>query len=429
MMYLSYNCLIPIETRYPFRLMKNDQDSSKTSSRKQFYFLTLSHTVLDSYATLLSHLQPLLLTKLATAGARNSLAGNFVAIYSVFSSFGQILFGWLSDRVQTVHFLTIGVAFSAIGLSLLWLAPSVNIVYLLLAIGGIGIAAFHPQATTYAGALASEDRGLGTSIFLTGGNIGRALGPLVLMFIPYRFGLQYLVWEMIPGLLVALLVPKVLRFEKQLDLTATTRGTPSEEPRPREPLWTVASPRMLPLIVLFIIAALRTVTLTGLETFLSVHLDDQNYSDQVRSLVIALFIFAGSMGIMSSGWLMSRINTYVLLLVSLLGAPPLLYASLHTDGFSFLAFLFFGNVVLTSSITINIILAQMILRGHENIASGLMMGAAWGVGGLLNKIVGDLGDQFGLPIVLDGLVMLPLVLAPLLLLLRDQPDLSKPAPR
>ena len=407
--------------------MKNAQDSSKASTRKQFYFLTLSHTVLDSYATLLSHLQPLLLTRLATAATRNSLAGNFVAIYSVFSSFGQIVFGWLSDRVRTVHFLTIGVGFSAIGLSLLWLAPSPNIVYLLLAIGGIGVAAFHPQATTYAGALASEQRGMGISIFLTGGNVGRALGPLVLLFIPYRFGLEYLVWEMIPGLLVALLVPKVLRFEKELDLTVTTRGTPSDDQIPQEPLWTVASMRLLPIIVLFVIAAMRTVTLTGIETFLSVHLADQGYSDQGRSLVIALFIFAGSMGILSSGWLMSRVNTYVLLLVSLLGAPPLLYWSLHTDGFSFLSLLFLGNVILTSSITVNIILAQIMLRGHENIASGLMMGAAWGVGGLLNKIVGVLGDQYGLPIVLDGLVMLPLVLAPLLILLRDQPDLSKPS--
>ena len=407
--------------------MKNNQDSSKASTRKQFYFLTLSHTVLDSYATLLSHLQPLLLTKLATAATRNSLAGNFVAIYSVFSSFGQILFGWLSDRLRTVHFLTIGVAFSAIGLSLLWIAPSTYIVYLLLAIGGIGIAAYHPQATTYAGALASEQRGMGISIFLTGGNIGRALGPVVLLFIPYRFGMEYLVWEMLPGLVVALLVPKVLRFEKDLDLTASTRGTPSDAQIPKEPFWRVASPRMLPLVVLFIIAAMRTVTLTGIETFLSVHLADQGYSDQGRSLVLALFIFAGSMGILSSGWLMSRVNTYVLLLVSLLGAPPLLYGSLHTDGFSFLALLFLGNVILTSSITVNIVLAQIMLRGHESIASGFMMGAAWGVGGFLNKIVGVLGDQYGLPVVLDGLVMLPLVLAPLLILLRDQPDLSRPS--
>ena len=407
--------------------MQNNRNASKTSTRKQFYFLTLAHTVLDSYATLLSHLQPRLLDKLATAGMRNSLAGNFVSIYSIFSSFGQILFGWLSDRVRTVHFVTFGVALTAIGLSLLWVAPSAFIVYLLLAIGGIGIAAFHPQATAYAGALASEGRGMGTSIFLTGGNIGRALGPLVLLFIPYRFGLEYLVWEMIPGVLLALLVPKILKFDKTLDLTASTRGTPNPELRPQEPFWRVAYPRLLPLIVLFIIASIRTVTITGLETFLSVHLHDQNYSDQMRSLVLALFIFAGSMGIMSSGWLINRVNTYVLLLVSLLGAPPLLYASLHSDGFGFLILLFLGNVVLSSSITINIILAQMILRGYESVASSLMMGAAWGVGGLLNKIVGVLGDAYGLPIVLDGLVMLPLILAPLLILLRDQPDLSKPA--
>ena len=90
--------------------MKDDQNSSKPSSQKQFYFLTLLHTVLDSYATLLSHLLPRLLEKLATSPAtRNSLAGNFISIYSVFSSLGQILFGWLSDRVRSVHFLTFGV--------------------------------------------------------------------------------------------------------------------------------------------------------------------------------------------------------------------------------------------------------------------------------------------------------------------------------
>ena len=104
--------------------MKNNKPPSKASSRKQFYFLTLAHTVLDSYATLLSHLQPLLLTKLASAATRNSLAGNFISIYSVFSSLGQIFFGWLSDRVRTVHFVTFGVALTAIGLSLLWVAPS-----------------------------------------------------------------------------------------------------------------------------------------------------------------------------------------------------------------------------------------------------------------------------------------------------------------
>ena len=391
------------------------------STQKQFYFLTFTHTVLDSYATLLSHLLPLLLTKLVTTAARNSFAGTLVSLYSVFSSLGQILFGWLSDRVRTVHFLTFGVFFTAVCLSLLGLAPSKLIVYLLLAVGGLGVAAFHPQATTYAGALATEGRGLGISIFLTGGNVGRALGPLALMAIPYRFGLESLAWGMILGVIVALLVPKVFRDASHFNVSVE-----DDDGEVGAPLPPLRKHILLPLTVLFIIAAFRTVTAVGLESFLSIYLDNQDYPDQTRSFIIALFIFAGSVGIMGGGWLSNRVNTYVLLLFSLLGAPPLLYASLHTDGALFLVFLFLGNVVLASSITINIVLAQMLLRGRENIASSLMMGAAWGVGGLLNKLVGVLGDRFGLPIVLDGLVMLPLLMAPLLIMLRDEPDLSKP---
>lgn len=404
--------------------MQNDQKPSNTSTRIQFYFLTFIHTVLDSYATLFPHLQPRLTDTFASAGSRNSFAGILISLYSIFSSLGQVFFGWLSDRKQSVHYITLGVAFTAIGLSLVGVIPSVYLLFLLLAIGGIGVAAFHPQATTIAGALAAETRGMGISIFLTGGNIGRALGPVLLLYIPYKFGYEHLVWEMIPGVLVAILVPFVLRFEHELDLTASARVLSHKENAHRDSFWTVVGPQAVPFIALFVIACLRTVTGVGLENFLSIYLNDQNYSNMMRSLVVALYIFAGSMGIMSSGWLLSKVNTLVLLIFSLVVAPPLLYAALHTKGITFLIFLFLGNVVLSSSVTLNIILAQIMLRGHENIASSFMMGASWGVGGLLNLIVGVYGDKYGLPVVLDWLVMVPLFVAPLVIFLRGQPDLS-----
>ena len=406
--------------------MQKKQQQTNPPARNQFFFLTFTHTILDSYATLFPHLQPFLLNKFATLGTRNSFAGVLISLYSIFSSLGQILFGYLSDRIRTVHFISFGVAFTAIGLSLVGIAPSVWLVFFLLALGGTGVAAFHPQATTYAGALAAETRGMGIAIFLTGGNIGRALGPLLLLLLPYLYDdLNYLAWEMQIGILVAILVPIVLDFEDELDLTASARVLSDEEKTGRQSFWTVALPHLLPLTVLFIIASLRTVTIAGLENFLSIHLDNLKYSNQNRSLVIALFIFAGSMGIMGSGWLLSKMNTWVLLLLSLVVAPPVLLLALHTSGIAFLVLLFLGNMVLTSSVTINIILAQMMLRGHESIAASFMMGASWGVGGLLNLIVGALGDKYGLPIVLDGLVMVPLLISPLMLLLRKQPDLSK----
>ncbi len=406
--------------------MQNNQETANSSTRNQFFFLTYCHAVLDSYANLFPHLQPLLLDKFAAVGARNSFAGVLISLYSIFSSLGQVFFGWLSDKVQSVHYITFGVAYTVFGLSLVGVVPSKYMVFLLLAIGGTGVAAFHPQATTYAGALAAETRGMGISIFLTGGNIGRALGPLVLLFIPYRYNsdLRHLVWEMIPGLIVALLIPFVLKFKHELNLTASARVLSQKSNTQKDAFWQVAHPHLISLLALFVITCLRTVTGLGLESFLSIYLDDQHYSDQMRSLVVALYIFAGSMGIMLSGWVLSRVNTLILLLFSLVVAPPLLYASLHTSGVTFLVLLFLGNVVLSSSITLSIILAQIMLRGYENIASSLMMGASWGVGGLLNLVVGALGDKYGLPIVLDGLVMVPLVVAPLVFFLRTQPDLS-----
>ena len=157
------------------------QKNSPFSPRKQLYFLTVVHTVIDSYATVLPHLLPLLLKKLASqTAARNSLAGIIISVYSTFSSLGQIFFGWASDRFQTLHFVTFGVAFTAIALSLLGIAPSLFWALVLLGIGGCGVAAFHPKATSQAAALASGERGFAISIFLTGGNIGRGLGPISL---------------------------------------------------------------------------------------------------------------------------------------------------------------------------------------------------------------------------------------------------------
>ena len=105
--------------------------------------------------------------------------------------------------------MTFGVAFTAIALSLLGIAPSLFLALVLLGIGGCGVAAFHPKATSQAAALARGERGFAISIFLTGGNIGRGLGPLVIMYlVVYRYGLESMPWCMSAGVLIALLIPK-----------------------------------------------------------------------------------------------------------------------------------------------------------------------------------------------------------------------------
>jgi len=224
---------------------------------------------------------------------------------------------------------------------------------------------------------------------------------------------------MIPGLFVAFLVPKILGAGKRIETLKSPM--PAQEvigAGKRRNLWQALRPHLYTILVLYLIAVLRTVTTVGLENFLSLYLDERQYSNLARSGVIALFIFAGSVGIMIGGSLSDRVDRYRLLLFSLLGAPPLLYASLHSTGGLFLVLLFIGNFILSSSITVNIVLTQQLLSEHESIASSLMMGAAWGVGGLLSIPVGMLADRFGLSNLLDGLAMLPLATSILVIFLK-----------
>ena len=394
-------------------------DHPNRSLNQQLYFLTFLHSVIDSYATLLPHLLPVLLARLAAhTTAKYSLAGALISVYNFFSALNQIFFGWLEDRVRSIHFLTFGVASTAFCLSLLNAAPSIWVVFLLLIAGGTGVAAFHPLGTVQAASLAKKSQGLGVSIFLTGGNLGRAVGPLLIMLFLVRHGWNMLVWCMIPGLFLALLVPIVLELRVPKTRSPDTDQS-SLRSKKRSALWESIRPCLRPLLALYLIAVLRTLTTIGLENFLSIFLDERGYSNVARSAVLALFLFAGTVGILVGGSLSHRVTRYRLLLFSLIASPPLLYLSLHSSSATFLVLLFLGNLALSTSTSVNIVWAQQLLPERENIASSLMMGGAWGVGGVLSIPVGMLGDRFGLANVLDCLTVLPLAGAVLVVFLRN----------
>ena len=395
-------------------------DRSKSSPHRELYFLTFLHAVIDSYATLLPHLLPILIRKLAPeTSARYGLAGLLISVYNFFSALNQVFFGWLQDRIRTIHFLTIGIACAAFCLSLLNAASSIFVLVILLIFGGIGVAAFHPLGTAQAASLAKQSRGMGVSVFLTGGNLGRAFGPFFIMLFLNRYGWGWLAWCMIPGILLALLVPKVLKLREAGTTTAKIQSLSTHSDK-QKVIWHSVGHYFRPLLALYLIAVLRTLTSVGLENFMSLYLDERQYENIARSAVLALFLFAGSVGIVAGGWLALRLDRYRLLLFSLIASPPLLYLALHSHGIAFLCLIFIGNLLLSTSISVNIVWAQQLLPRHENIASSLMMGGAWGVGGVLSIPVGMLGDRFGLEIVLDGLTVLPLVASSLMVFLRGE---------
>ena len=354
----------------------------------------------------------------------NTIAGRLIAISTVFNSLSQLAFGWISDRFRSVHFLTVGILLPSVCISLLGVAPSILVVVLMLSVSGIGIASFHPQATAQAANIAGQKKNANVSIFITGGNIGQAIGPFLIIIMLQSVtldntitgkntSLTYLPVCMIPGIISTLFTNKFLRPDP-IEVTEPTESRGKSGPNGNSHFEIVS------LIGLYMVAMLRTVTTIGLVNYLSLQLDSVGYGDIRRSGILASFIFAGSMGILFGGRMAEKTGGKVILCVSLVTAAPVLYLSLNSNNLLFIVFLLFGNFILSSSVPVNIVMGQQMLPNNQNLATSFMMGGAWGVAGLLNYPIGMLADHFDREYILSALALLPFLSVFFLILVRKK---------
>src|SRR6266542_4366164 len=133
-----------------------------------------------------------------------------VLMANVTSSLIQPLFGYFADRTARRWVLPLSVLLSSLGIGLTGLAPSYDVVLVLVVITGFGVAAYHPEGYRTATAVAGDRKVTGVSIFSTGGNIGIAAGPPLITALVTGLGLPGTLGMLIPGILVASLLTAVL---------------------------------------------------------------------------------------------------------------------------------------------------------------------------------------------------------------------------
>ena len=117
-------------------------------------------------------------------------AGLLVLAMTVGSSIVQPLFGAVADRLEIRWLMPGGVLLAGIGISLAGVVSSYALTVLVVAISGLGVAAFHPEGARYANHASGSRRGAGMSFFSVGGNVGFALGPIFVTPLVLVFGLS-----------------------------------------------------------------------------------------------------------------------------------------------------------------------------------------------------------------------------------------------
>jgi FSR family fosmidomycin resistance protein-like MFS transporter len=365
------------------------------------------HFVVDGYGNILAPLLPLIIARLDLTLAA---AGTLTMLFQLAASVSQVGFGHLADRWRPRGLLLAGPVVAVALLSFVGAATSFWMLAAILIAGGLGAAAFHPPAAALAHRLGGDRPGLAMSVHITGGSLGFSLGPL--MFAPFaqRFGLEWTTVLVVPGLIV---VAYLLMRVPHVDFPRTGRqGFGALRPYAR------------PLGLLYVIVVLRTLTSIAFATFMPVMLTRQGMSLAYSGTVVAILLFASGLGGFLGGPAADRFGPRRVIAVSLVLSVPFLFASLLTTGLPFIGLVALGGFFLQSTLPVNVTFGQSLAPVSAATVSSLMMGFAWGTGGLSVPFVGMVADRIGIEATLLWLSLVPLAAAALALPLPERVPFS-----
>jgi FSR family fosmidomycin resistance protein-like MFS transporter len=352
-----------------------------------------AHFVADAYSNLYVPLLPALISRL---GLSLAAAGTMVMFYQIATSVSQIGFGPLADRWRPRILLIAGPILSVSVLCLVGLAHSPLALAACLVVGGLGGAAFHPTAAAFVNRVGGIRRGMAMAIHITGGSLGYSLGPMI--FAPYveRFGLGATPWLAIPGLLVLSLF--LMRMPAFAPFGHRGQGGFGQ-----------LRPYAKPLFLLYAIVVLRTLTAMGFATFMPVLLTRRGWSVGMAGVAVSMYLFLGSVGGFLGGPLADRFGAKRVIAASLLVSAPFLALAPMLTGVWFVVILAIGGFFLQSTLPVNVIFAHQIAPVSAATVSSLMMGVAWGTGGLTVPFIGALADRIGIEPTLALLAIAPVL--------------------
>ncbi len=356
--------------------------------------MATAHMMVDGYGNILAPLLPLLLPRLDLSLAA---AGTLTMLYQMAASVAQVGFGNLADRWRPRVLITAGPVVSVTVLSMIGLASSTTMLALILILGGLGGAAFHPPGAALANQLGRDRPGFAMSFYITAGTLGFALGPLLFGPFAEHIGLSWSPLLAVPGLVV--LAFFIRRIPPITLHTTGSRGFQSLLPYAR------------PLALLYLIVVLRTLTSMAISTFVPVMLTRRGVSVSVASIVVSIYLFASTAGGFLGGPAADRFGPRRVIAWSLVLATPFLLAASLLHGFAFVVSLALGGFFLQSTLPVNVTFGQMLAPVSAATVSSLMMGFGWGTGGLSVPVVGMIADRVGIEATLTGLAFVPLLAA------------------
>ncbi|GLI01502.1 MFS transporter [Phytohabitans aurantiacus] len=354
--------------------------------------LAVGHACVDVYQGSVAALVPFLV---AQRGYSYAAAAGIVLAASLLSSVVQPLFGALTDRWPMPWLLPVSAVVAGAGVGLAGVSDAYGLTLAAVAVSGIGVAAYHPEAARVARVAAGRSH-RAMSWFSLGGNLGFAAAPLLVGAVVATGGLRASPLLAVPALAGAALCFAALRAARTAAATAPGGTTVEGRDDSRSFLLLAGA------------VVCRSIVFAGLSTFVSLFAIHR-VGGGVATGTAALFVLyiGGAIGTVAGGSLATRFGRLPVMRWSYLSTAIAVAGIVLVPGPALFAFVALVSAGLYVPFSLHITLGQDYLPRHVGTASGVTLGLTVSIGGLASPALGALADTTSLRAALIPLAALP----------------------
>jgi len=279
-------------------------------------------------------------------------------------------------------------------------APSYLVLLLFVSLGSIGVSMFHPTAAGMVSQYAGSHFGLSMALFNLGGTLSFGLGPIFIAFFVHTYGLEASPVTMVFGLVLMVFLYRIVPIPTTEGLAG--RGFMGSIREAFGGVWK-------PIALIWGIMVLRSFAGQVFMTFLPIYYSRQGFSLLSIGAIVSLFTVAGALSGVAAGHLSDRFGFKPIFYVSHGLSTPSLFLLLLLPGNWAYVSAFLAGFFVMASLPLGVTMAQEIAPKGKSMVSSLMMGLAWGTGGMMTPLAGKLADLFSIAPVLAGIAVIPLL--------------------
>lgn len=382
---------------------KNAPNTNATTYRILFA-ISLAHMCNDTMQSVVPAIFPVLRSEMSLSYTQ---IGWIYFTLQLTSSIMQPAFGLYSDRKPSPFLLPLGMAASLVGMLMLGLAPNYALVLLAVIFIGLGSAVFHPEGSRVAHLAAGQRKGLAQSIFQVGGNTGSSMQPLIAKWVLLPLGqIGAVLFSAVAavGLFTQIYVARWYRGILQ----TTTLPTKARLQRKINPERKQAI--IVAMILLIILVLVRSWYSAAVSSYYAFYLNEiYGISMENAQVFLLVFLLSGAVGTFFGGPLADRFGRRNIIAFSMLATAPFAILIPFTHSGWLYVLLAIGGFIISSSFSVTVVYAQSLLPGHVGLVSGLIIGLAFGLGGVGALAIGELIENFGIGPIIQSLGFLPLL--------------------